>query len=284
MSTKDASARQAGWGGKKTSGNGRMKPIAIGLAVSLALAGAAAAAPAPAVRIADAQPGAVRVLVLNAIRGPLEAVLPQAQQAVGKPVVVQWGGARSSLRDLVLSGQAYEVMISLPDVNAEMQQRGLAAPGEVELARVNVAIGLRGEAPGLDVSTPAALKAAMLGARSIKYAPTGAAVTTVRKVISTLGVEGAIRDTSAQSGAVPLGPGEYELNFFPLSEIMANRALTSLGPVMPELQVPVVISAVVGSRANDPAAARALVAFLQGPAIDGPLVDGGMMKGVVAGP
>lgn len=76
-----------------------------------------------------------------------------------------------------------------------------------------------------------------------------------------------------------LGPGEYELNFYPLSEIISNRTLKNLGAVMPELQVPVFITAAIGSHASDEKAARALVKFLQGPAIDAALAADGMMKG-----
>ena len=79
------------------------------------------------------------------------------------------------------------------------------------------------------------------------------------------------------------GPGEYELNLYPVSEIIPNKALKNLGPVTAELQVPVIISAVIGKHANDERAARALVEFLQGPALDRPLEADGMMKGKPAG-
>ena len=52
---------------------------------------------------------------------------------------------------------------------------------------------------------------------------------------------------------------------------------------MAELQVPVIISAVIGKHANDEKAARAMIRFLQGPAIDQALEADGMMKGKPAG-
>jgi hypothetical protein len=122
----------------------------------------------------------------------------------------------------------------------------------------------------------------MLKARSIKYAPTGAAILTVQKVLSTLGIGDAIKDSSKERAAVALGPHEYELNLYPLSEIIPNKAMKNLGPVMPDLQVPVIVSAVIGKHANDEKAARALVSFLEGPAIDVALAANGMMKGAAA--
>jgi ABC-type molybdate transport system substrate-binding protein len=81
---------------------------------------------------------------------------------------------------------------------------------------------------------------------------------------------------------VPLAPGEFEINIYPLSEIIPNKRLVNLGAVIAELQVPAVIEATVGTKAADPKAAQALIAFLQGPAIDHALAESGMEKGRVA--
>jgi molybdate transport system substrate-binding protein len=234
-------------------------------------------------QVADARPGDVRVLVTAAIREPLDAVLAQARRVVGRPLVVEYGSARGNLKDKILAGQDFEVAILLPDVDEELLKKGKILPESYEIARVDVAIGLRGDAPDLDVGTPGALKHAMLNARSVRYAPTGAAILTVRKMLATLGIAASIKDSSRERGPVELGPGEYELNLYPLSEIIPNKALKNLGPVIPELQVPVIITAVIGKHANDEAAARALVKFLQGPAIDKALEADGMMKGKAAG-
>ena len=77
---------------------------------------------------------------------------------------------------------------------------------------------------------------------------------------------------------VPLAAGEYEIDIYPLSEIISNKKLKNLGAVIPELQVPVIIEATVAKRTGDPKAARALIAFLQGTAIDEALRESGMEK------
>jgi molybdate transport system substrate-binding protein len=233
-------------------------------------------------KVADAKPFDLRVIATAAIRDPLDAVLAQARQVVSHPVVVEYGSARGNLKDKILGGADFEVALLLPDVNEELLKQDKILAESHEIARVNVGIGLRGDAPDLDVSTPAALKNAMLNARSIKYAPTGAAILTVRKVLATLGIADSIKDSSRERGQVELGPHEYELNLYPLSEIIPNKAMRNLGPVTAELQVPVIISAVIGKHANDEKAARALVAFLQGPAIDPALAASGMIKGAAA--
>jgi molybdate transport system substrate-binding protein len=256
--------------------------VGVGLILSLLPGATANAQGFAGPKVADAKPGDLRVIVTAAIREPLDAVLAQARAVVGHPIVVEYGSARGNLKDKILAGQDFEVALLLPDVNEELLKQGRILPESYEIARVNVAIGLRGDAPHLDVGTPAALKNAMLNARSVKYAPTGAAILTVRKVLSTLGIADSIKDSSTIRGQVELGSGEYELNLYPLSEIIPNKVLKNLGPVTPDLQVPVIITAVIGKHANDEKAARALVKFLQGPAIDPALEADGMMKGKAA--
>ncbi len=250
----------------------------MGTAVVLPLALHANAQSTPP-KMADAKPGDVRVIVTAAIREPLNAVLKQAEAAIGKPIVAEYGSARGNLKDEILKGQDFEVAVLLPDVDDEIEAMGKIAPGRFEIARVPVAFGLRGETPNLDVSSPAAIKAAMLNAKSIRYSATGAALMTVKKILSTLDIAAKINDSSTVRGEVPLTAGEYEINIYPLSEIIPNNKLKNLGAVIAQLQVPAIIEATVGKNAADPTVALALIKFLQGPAIDQALKDYGMEKG-----
>ena len=250
----------------------------IGAATVLSLASYAEAQFAGP-KVADAKPGDVRVMATAAIREPLNAVLRQAEAVIGKPIVAEYGSARGNLKAQILKGQDFEVALLLPDVGDEIEAAGKIVPGRFEVARVPVAFGLRGAARDLDVGSPAGVRAAMLNARSVKYAPTGAALMTVKKVLSALDIADKIRDSSTTAGEVPLAAGEYEINIYPLSEIIPNKKLKNLGAVIPQLQVPVVIEATLGKNAADPKAARALIAYLQGPAIDQALKDDGMEKG-----
>jgi molybdate transport system substrate-binding protein len=251
--------------------------LALAPGVGARVAGAQAAGP----KVADAKPGEVRVIATAAIREPLEAVLKQAEKAIGKPIVAQYGSSRGNLKEMILGGQDFEVAILLPDVDDELEAAGKVVRGRFEIARVPAAFGIRGEAHHLDVSSPAGVKAAMLGAKSVKYAPVGAAVMTVKKILSTFDIADKIHDSSKAAAEVPLAAGEYEINIYPLSEIIPNKRLVNLGAVIAEMQVPAVIEATVGRKAADPKAAQALIAFLQGPTIDHALKESGMEKGRV---
>jgi molybdate transport system substrate-binding protein len=229
-------------------------------------------------KVAEAKPGEVRVMVTAAIRTPLEAVRAEAQKVVGKPLVIEYGSARGNLKDQILAGQPFEVAMLLPDVDEQLAKQGKILSGAVVIARVPVAIGQRGDAPNIDMSTPGALKAAMLKAKSLRWSPTGAALLTVNKILDTLDLREAVKSKHNLPAPAALGPGEYELNIYPLSEILENKALTNLGPVIRELQEPAVITAVVSSNTTAADSAKALIKFLQGPALDPFLKSSGMMR------
>jgi ABC-type molybdate transport system substrate-binding protein len=102
--------------------------VVLGIAVilSLVLPGNAQFAGA---NVVDARPGDVRVFATAAISGPLNAVLSQAEAAIGKPIVAEYGSARGNLKDKILKGQDFEVAILLPDVDDEIQAAGKIRAG-----------------------------------------------------------------------------------------------------------------------------------------------------------
>lgn len=252
--------------------------VGIGL-LSLPAPGPSAMAQAgSAERIADARPGDVRVLATGAIRIPLEAVRAEASKAIGHPLVIQYGSARGNLKNAVMEGAEFEVAMLLPDVDEQLLKAGkIASPGVV-IATTDVAIGLRGDGTP-DLSTPDTVRTALLNATSLRWADTGAALFTVNRILDTLKIRDAVSARhNTTPTLVPLAPGEYEINIYPLSEILPNKSLRNAGPVIPALQVPVVVTATISAHTRNAAAARALVTFLRGPAIEPALTGNGFRR------
>jgi len=229
-------------------------------------------------RIADAKPGDVRVLATAAIRIPLDAIRAEASKTIGRPLVIEYGSARGNLKNAVMAGTEFEVAMLLPDVDEQLLKAGkITSPGVV-IARTDVAIGLRGDGTP-DLSTPEKIKTAMLNAKSLRWADTGAALFTVNKILDTLKIRDAVKAKHDMVQApMPLGPGEYEINIYPLSEILPNKNLRNAGPVIPALQVPAVVTATISANTPNAAAAKALVTFLQGPAIEPELKGNGFRR------
>ena len=229
-------------------------------------------------RVADAKPGDVRVLATAAIRIPLEAIRAEASKMIGRPVVIEYGSARGNLKDVVMAGTGFEVALLLPDVDEQLLKAGkITSPGVV-IARTDVAIGLRGDGTP-DLTTPDKIKTAMLNAKSLRWSDTGAALLTVNKILDTLKIRDAVKARHNMVPApVPLRPGDYEINIYPLSEILPNKDLRNTGPVIPALQVPAVVTATISANTSNAAAAKTLVTFLQGPAIESALKGNGFRR------
>jgi molybdate transport system substrate-binding protein len=177
-----------------------------------------------------------------------------------------------------MADTGFEVALLLPDVDDQLLKAGKIASRGVVIARTDVAFGLRGGGTP-DLSTPEAIKTAMLNARSLRWSDTGAALFTVNKILDTLKIRDAVRGRhNLVPAPVPLGPGEYEVNIYPLSEILANKSLRNAGPVITALQVPVVVTATISAHTPNAATARALVKFIEGPAIEPALAGNGFKR------
>lgn len=201
------------------------RPILL-LVLLLAMAPALASAQVRTGKLAQAKPGEFRIFAGTSMRGPLETILPEWQRKTGKPIVVEYGAVRGVLHDEIVAGQEFDVAILLPDTNADLAAQGKVTRASYKIAEAPIALGLRGAAPAnLDVSTQAGLKALLLGARSVKYTPTGAAITTVKTIFAKLEIGDKVKDTSAQNDVVALGPADYEITFYPYPEIAGNKAL-----------------------------------------------------------
>ena len=252
---------------------------AILLGVCFAMAPLHAQAPdgAPQTKVADARPGDVRVISSNGIRGVLEAARPKAEKAIGHPLLIQYGASKD-LKATIESGQAFEVTIVTPEVLDQIISEGKVVAGSrVDLAKVPAAIAQRGEAPKHDISTREALKKTLLGAKSIRFTPQGASYAAAVKMVNGLGIADAIKPMLNLPPDVKLGPGEYELSISLASEVLQLKDQKDLGPILPQFNVPIVMSAGVGA-AGDQKVAKALIQFLKQPSLDPVLKQNAMER------
>jgi molybdate transport system substrate-binding protein len=240
--------------------------------------GASGGGRGPQVKVADAKLGDTRLVVSNGVRVPLEAVKAEAEKAIGHPFIIEYG-ASMGLRATIESGQAFEVAIVTPEVLEDMIKAGKVVAGSrFDVARVPVAIGQIGEAPKSDISTPAALKGTLLKAKGVRWATNGASLPTINKMVDGLGIRKEMEaKLNTPRDQLNLMPGEYELNINLASEILPVKTQVYLGNIPKDFQIPAVMAAGIGST-GDQVAAKALIAFLKGPAIEPSLKANGMER------
>lgn len=248
-----------------------MRKVALSVAGLVLLAGAVCAqTPAylqPSAKIKDAGPNDLRVLAVNSIRLPLLQGLAGAEKATGRHIVIETGTAYGNLKEMILGGQDFEVALLLPVVNAELVKAGKILPGETNMGSATMGFGLHGDAK-VDVSTPAALRKTLIGAKAVIFSPTSSGTPANQKLMSDLKLTDAlIKHKNSGTPPVKLGPGEYEIFLYPLSEIIQEKEWKNLGPYPESARIPVVVTAVTGAHARDAAATKALMDYLKSPAM-----------------
>ena len=248
-----------------------MRKIAFTLSVAglvLMAGGVLAQTPAflqPSQKIKDAGPNDLRVLAINSLHVPLVQAAAGAEKAAGHHIVFEFGTASGNLKDAAMSGD-FEIAILTPDVTAELTAAGKAAPGEIQIATGRMGFALNGDAKG-DVSNPDAIRKTLLGAKQVIFSPMSSGIVSISKMLGDLGITDKIKHVSSGAAGAKLGPGEYEIYLYPMSEVVVATAWKNLGPFPATWQVPVVVKAVTGAHARDAAATKALMDYLKGPAM-----------------
>ena len=201
---------------------------------------------------------AIRVLSTLALKGAVPGLAGQYQAAGGARIDADFAPTLALL-ERFRSGEAADVVILTREGLDEVAREGrVAAESCVDLARSWVGIGVKAGAAHPDISTEAALRAALLGARSVAYSRLGASGILFAKLIEQLGIAPDInaRAVIIQQGftAEKLVTGEADLAVQQISELKQIDGIEVVGPIPRELQTPAVFSAgrmAATSRPND---------------------------------
>jgi molybdate transport system substrate-binding protein len=213
----------------------------------------------------------IRVLSGGAAQSPLQAVLPAFEARTGHKVAIAFAPA-GEIAKRVAAGEVYDLLI-LPDENVgayEKQGKALAGT-RAPLGKVGIGVAVNERAPSPDISTPEALKQALLAAKSVVYIDParGTSGKHFAGVLQQLGIAEAVnaKATLGSGGYVvaPVGRGEIELGVHQMTEILPVPGVKLVGPLPPALQKWTTYTAVAMPGSKSPDAARALVAFLTGP-------------------
>ncbi len=190
------------------------------------------------------------------------------QQRTGQRVAIESvGGVDAAKR--VAAGEAFDVVFLASDAIDRLIASGHLLPGRVDLVRSGVAVAVREGAPRPDISSEAAVRAAVLAARSLSYS-TGPSGVALAQLFERWGIAGQIRDRIVTPPpGIPVGSlvarGEVELGFQQLSELMHLPGITVLGPLPEPIQIVTTFSAGVGAGTPQAEAVRALLAAMNAP-------------------
>ncbi|MBU7574222.1 MAG: substrate-binding domain-containing protein [Hydrogenophaga sp.] len=191
------------------------------------------------------------------------------EQRTGCAVAIEAvGGVDAAKR--VAAGERFDVVILASDAIDKLIAAGhLQAGSRVDLVRSSVAVAVRAGAPVPDIGSEAALKRAVLAARSISYS-TGPSGVALAALFERWGVADEVRARTVQAPpGVPVGTlvarGEVELGFQQLSELIHVDGITLVGGMPPEVEITTIFSAGLPVDGLHAARVRALLEFMTSP-------------------
>jgi len=142
---------------------------------------------------AAARAAELTVLAGSSMTDSLHEIGRQFERTTGHKLVFFFGGTPELIRQ-VTSGAPFDLCVVPIDVTKDAAARAKFATGPMtDISRVGYGIAFKSGAPKPDVSTPDAMKAALLRAQSIALYPESAAGAYVIKTFERLGISEAMK-------------------------------------------------------------------------------------------
>jgi molybdate transport system substrate-binding protein len=181
------------------------------------------------------------------------------------------GGVDAAKR--VQAGEAFDGVVLASNAIDKLIGSGHVLVGSrADLVRSDVAVAVPAGAPVPDISTEAALKAAVLAAPTLGYS-TGPSGVQLAQLFDTWGIAQDIAPRIVQAPpGVPVGSlvakGEVALGFQQRSEMLGVPGITLVGGLPQAVEIITVFSGSVASTCQQPQAMRDLLVFWQSGACD----------------
>ena len=222
----------------------------------------------------------IRVLSSNGVKGIIDDVRPDIERAIGRPLAIEFSTS-VGLKAKIEQGAPFDVTILTPAIVDDLVKQGkIAADSPVNVARSGVGVGTREGAPRADVSTPEALKRALLDARKVAFTAEGQSRATIDRAFERLGIAEAMRPKvmllGPAGGPAAVAKGEADLTLTLVSEILPIAGVQLLGPLPAELQNYVSFAAGRSADAKEREGADALLQYISGPEFRSALERHGM--------
>jgi len=224
----------------------------LGLAIALA----------PAANAAE-----LKVLAGGSMTASLRDLGPRFERASGHKLDMTFAATPDLIK--MATSAPFDLGVVPIDVMKDAAAKARFAAPTMDIARVGYGVAFRAGAARPDVSTPDALKATLVNARSITFIPGSAAGAYVIKVFERLGVADAMKaKTIAQTvtGKIPeaVANGEAELGVF-LTNVLIAPGVELAGPFPGDLQQELVFVGGVSADGKNAVAAKAFLDYLKTP-------------------
>jgi molybdate transport system substrate-binding protein len=213
----------------------------------------------------------VHVMISGGFTAAYKELVPQFEKASGHTVVTAYGPSMGETPQAIpmrLSrGEPADVLIMVGYALGGLIDKGeVVAGSRVDLADSPIGVAVKSGAPKPDISSPNSLKAALLAAKTVAYSDSASGVYVSTEMFKKLGIVEQMQGKARKIPATPVGEvvarDVAEIGFQQISELKPVAGIDIVGPLPPALQKITVFSAGLASKAPQPDAGRALIAFL----------------------
>lgn len=232
--------------------------------------------------IANTQAAELQVLAGAGIAAPLKEIAAQFENNAGHKIVIRFGTTPELIK--MAAAGAFDLAVVPVDVFRDAPTRTQFAPGPTPyVARVGIGVAVRAGASKPDISTPEALKQALLNAQAVASIPASATGTLLAGIYERLGIAEEMKTkTKAQPGTAQIieavVKGDADLAVF-LANVLTDPRLDMVGPFPAEMQREVVYQAGVAASSKEHEAAKAFITYLMSPAGAAVIKSKGMTPG-----
>jgi molybdate transport system substrate-binding protein len=231
----------------------------------------------------SAQAADITVLSAGAINSVAKVMTPAFEASTGNTVILRNDTVGGLVRRIA-GGETFDVVMMSPAGLEELAKAGKVAPGSsIKLAQVGIGVGIKAGSSAPDISTVAAFRAMLLGARKVAYidpASGGSSGIYLAKLFQTMGIADAMaRKSVLVNGglaATAVVDGRADIVLQQASEVIAVPGITLVGPLPAEVQNLTTYAGAIAANSAVPDAARAFLATMAGPAARAVLVTKGM--------
>jgi molybdate transport system substrate-binding protein len=226
----------------------------------------------------------INVIASNAVKEAYVDLVPAFEKATGHKVNTVWGGTVDITRR-VAGGEVFDIVV-IPAGGIDGLIRDGKLGNRVDFAKSGIGVARRPGAPKPDISSGDALKASLIGARSIVLS-SGPSSFYLLDLFKKMGIADALQPKTkrlapGESVGEALAHGEGDIGFTQISEFLAIKGIDYLGPLPADVQQTTVFSLGVHAKAAEPA--RQWVRFLTSPEAFAAVKHSGMEPGWIPSP
>jgi molybdate transport system substrate-binding protein len=209
----------------------------------------------------------VKVILSNGFGAAYREALPAFEKSSGIKVTTATGASQGSgpntIGAMLRRGETADMVVMNKAGLVDLMAEGKIAKGtNVDLARTLLAVAVRSGTPKPDVSSVAALKKALLSAKSVSVDASTSGIYMTTKAFPQLGIARQMEGKTIKEGAPGVASGKADIAVMLVSEILPVKGVEVVGTVPAEIQEPNVFSAAVVTGAKQSDAAKKLIAFL----------------------